>query len=197
VADADQFALAHGVCPGCSVLKGQFHVGPYCRIEQCACCGYRVGTCRCERELDDETMPRDALLAAALLFPGNVGDLSTWRLAINANGGMCQEIDTAGRSRTVEARVSAEDLAAILAVVERIKFLRFRPHYSAGTDCDTRAISVRISGFAKRVEADTPGIIASARHGLVNSQDAQDMRGFMELWERIHRHLPDGGAPRA
>jgi hypothetical protein len=38
VDDTDHFAVAHGVCPGCSVLKGQFHVGPECRIEQCACC---------------------------------------------------------------------------------------------------------------------------------------------------------------
>ena len=111
---------------------------------------------------------------------------------------MCQEIHTAGQSRTVEARVSAEDLAAILAVVERIKFLRFRPRYSARvTDCATLAISVRVSGFAKRVEAYAPYFIATDPHGLVNSQDRQDMQGFMELWERIHRHLPRGEARRA
>jgi hypothetical protein len=191
VEEADKFAVAHGVCPGCSVLKGQFHVGPYCRIEQCACCGYRVGTCRCEPELGDDTMPHDALLTAAVVSPGFSADLSTWRVSMDMNGRTRQEIRTAGQSRTVEAQVPAKDLAAILEVVEQIKFLRFRPHYSAEiTDCATLAISVRISGFAKRVEAYAPEFIASHHFGLEGQQDRQDMQGFVELWERIHRHLP-------
>jgi hypothetical protein len=110
---------------------------------------------------------------------------------MDMNGRMRHEIRTAGRSRTVEARVPAEDLAAILEVVERIKFIQFRPHYSFPIfDCATLAISVRISGFAKRVEAYAPEFIASDQFELERQQDRRDMQGLVELWDRIHRHLP-------
>ena len=104
---------------------------------------------------------------------------------------MRQEIRTEDQTRTVEARVPAQDIAAILGIVERIKFIQFRPHYScATTDCATLALSVRISGFAKRVKAYGPEYIASHPFGLQRQQDSQDMQGFVELWDRIHRHLP-------
>jgi len=81
----------------------------------------------------------------------------------------------------------------MLEVVERIKFIQFRPHYSPCyqiTDCATLAISVRINGFAKRVEAYAPEFIASNQFERERQQDRQDMDGFVELWDLIHRYLP-------
>jgi hypothetical protein len=143
-------------------------------------------------------MPHHALLTAAVVSPGFSADLSTWQLTLDMNGHMRQEIHSSGQTRTVEARVSAEDLAAILEVVQRIKFIQLRPHYSSSiTDCATLAISVRINGFAKRVEAYAPEFIASNPFGHGSQQDSQDMQGFVELWDRIHRHLPRGMAADA
>jgi hypothetical protein len=37
-------------CHDCGVLKGQYHVGPACDVEECPKCGGQVIACDCEYE---------------------------------------------------------------------------------------------------------------------------------------------------
>ena len=41
-------------CHDCGVVKGQYHVGPACDVEECPRCGGQVISCDCEYEGDDE-----------------------------------------------------------------------------------------------------------------------------------------------
>jgi hypothetical protein len=43
-----------GPCHDCSVVKGQYHVGPLCDVERCPRCGGQVVSCDCEYEDDEE-----------------------------------------------------------------------------------------------------------------------------------------------
>jgi hypothetical protein len=52
--EADDWGADRGPCHDCAVLKGQFHVGPACDVEQCPRCGGQVLSCDCEYQGDDE-----------------------------------------------------------------------------------------------------------------------------------------------
>jgi hypothetical protein len=41
-------------CHDCAVIRGQFHVGPVCDVEQCPCCGGQVLSCDCKHEGDED-----------------------------------------------------------------------------------------------------------------------------------------------
>lgn len=43
-----------GPCHDCCVLKGQYHVGPVCDMEQCPRCGRQVIACDCKYKGDEE-----------------------------------------------------------------------------------------------------------------------------------------------
>jgi hypothetical protein len=79
------------------------------------------------------------------------------------------------------------DVDEILALTDKIGFRGFRDVYSHETmivnDLPICSIWVRFGDEIKTVNAYGPNSIAWAENN-------RDMVGFVELWERIHRHAP-------
>lgn len=51
--ESDDSGADRKPCHDCGVIKGQFHVGPACDVEQCPSCGGQVFSCDCEYEGDE------------------------------------------------------------------------------------------------------------------------------------------------
>ncbi len=134
------------------------------------------------------------LVGAALLSPGFASDLSTWRLTINRDSLLSQEIRVANyedsyraQMRQESTRLPSDELMAIVALAERTGFRNFRDRYEHETmvvlDLPTLSISIRFGELIKTVEAYGPREIAA-------QENNQDMVRFVELWNHIHRYAP-------
>ena len=121
-------------------------------------------------------MAEDDVISAAIVSPGFWEDLSTWRVTINRDGGLRQEIRLCTGAngykdelRREASQVPVDELAAILATAERIGFKDFRDHYEPEddvTDLGTFSISLRVDGEYKTVEAYGPDWAAGPFRGL-------------------------------
>lgn len=144
-------------------------------------------------------MPRASLtnpvIVAELLVPGFTYDLSTWKLSVNAEGMAVQEVVVAnvknmfrGEPRTFTARVPKAEVATLLAVAKEGGFDRFAARYDADDvlDLPTTALSFELNGELKRVEVYGASWLAY--------EGSDEMKVFHDLWQRIERHLPYGGA---
>lgn len=142
-------------------------------------------------------MSADDVIAAGQILPGFSDDLSTWRIVINRDGRLRQQIDLATsennyreESAQKTALIAPEDVQAILAVANEIGFHNFNEYYEhefdSVTDLQTCSITIRFGDEVKTVEAYGPDDIA-------REENNQDMVGFMRLWELIHRHAPYPG----
>jgi hypothetical protein len=144
-------------------------------------------------------MPRASLtnpvIVAELVMPGFADDLSTWKFSVDAEGTAVQEAVVAnvknmfrGEPRTFTARVPKAEVATLLAVAKEGGFDRFAARYGADhvTDLPTTALSFEFDGELKRVEAYGAGWLAY--------EGSDEMKVFHDLWQRIERHLPYGGA---
>jgi hypothetical protein len=147
-------------------------------------------------------MTDDDMISAACVTPAFGGDLSTWRVTISREGCLRQEVSLAtsansyrGELREEVVQLHLADVQEMLAFADRIGFRDFRDHYTFETmivtDLPTWAISVRYGDRIKTVEAYGPA-------GIARLENNRHMGGFVELWERIHRHAPYPKAePRA
>ncbi|WP_171475803.1 hypothetical protein [Frigoriglobus tundricola] len=134
------------------------------------------------------------MIAAAQVMPGFSDDLSRWRITISHDGGLRQEIFLAISSnmycdelRREAVQLRPADVDEILALADRIGFRGFRDSYShetmVVTDLPCWFISVRFGAEVKTVHAYGP-------YSIAREENNRDMAGFVELWERIHRHVP-------
>ncbi len=135
------------------------------------------------------------LITAGRDLPAFSEDLSTWRIEIDDTGLLVQEIRESTHAngysserRRAMGRVSSSDLEEILEIAERVGFERLDEHISSSTlhatDQETVSISIRYGESVKRVEVYGPIIIA------MFDPDYRHLKGFVELWERIHRQAP-------
>ena len=144
-------------------------------------------------------MPRRALakpvIVAELVMPGFTDDLSTWKFSLDANGTALQEAVVAnvknmfrGEPRTFTAQVPKAEVTTLLAAAKEGGFHAFASRYGADhvTDLPTTALSFEVNGELKRVEAYGAGWLAY--------EGSEEMKVFHDLWQRIGRHLPCGGA---
>src|SRR5258707_275354 len=105
-------------------------------------------------------MSHKDVVGAALLSPGFAPDCSVWRLTINEDGILHQEMrisnsqnSFSGESRASDVTLPAGALEEILSVAERIGFERFDDKYDDSVlDEATFWIAVRSSNGHKKVE---------------------------------------------
>jgi hypothetical protein len=131
-------------------------------------------------------------VGAALLCPHFGPYLATWRLTISQDGLLRQEVHIpnlgnrqADEWRHQELGLPADELAAIVAIAERIGFRTFHDRYEdrSVTDQEDLWIAVRFPEGLKIVQ--TYGAF-----GLAGRHNDPDMVAFLELWARIHRFAP-------
>ena len=135
------------------------------------------------------------VIVAELVMPGFTADLSTWVCSIDGEGALRQDVNLAtSRNRyrrerkTFTAQVEPTAVSEILDAARAGGFDRLTERYSADgwTDLPTMALAFRIGSELMRVEAYGPGALAY--------EGSDDMKLFVELWRRVERHLPYGGA---
>ncbi|HEX4796664.1 MAG TPA: hypothetical protein VH370_22925 [Humisphaera sp.] len=148
-------------------------------------------------------MPLDpsptAVIVAERVSPGFATDLSTWVFVVEPDGTATQPAVVAnvdnmfrGEQRTFAAQLTETDVAELLAAAEVGGFGRLAPNYSADnaercvSDLSTTALSFRLRGELKRVQVYGAGFLAY--------EGSEEMKVFCDLWQRIERHLPYGGA---
>jgi hypothetical protein len=142
--------------------------------------------------LGQPAMSDQDVVGAALLCPHFGPYLTTWRLTISQDGMLRQEVNIpnpgnrqADEWHHEELGLPAEELAAIVAIAERIGFRNFHDRYEdrGVTDQEDLWIAVHLPEGLKIVR--TYGAI-----GRAGRHNDPDMLGFLELWARIHRFAP-------
>lgn len=124
--------------------------------------------------------------------PGFSSDLSRWRLAIDDEGNLFQEIAiwqwTAEKGIVREHRrehveIGQDTVLQLVLKAQEVGFQSYEDSYQRSiTDQSTRTISVRFGEIDKTV-------CAYAADWLVREGN-KDMVGFLELWDAIHACAP-------
>lgn len=140
-----------------------------------------------------------AVVIAERVSPGFADDLSTWVFAVEPDGTATQQAVVAtvgnmfrGEQRTFAAQLTRAEVMELLAAAVDGGFGRLAPNYSADdehrcvTDLPTTALSFRLDGELKRVEVYGAGFLAY--------EGSVEMKFYCDLWEKVERHLPFGGA---
>jgi hypothetical protein len=129
------------------------------------------------------------ILGAALLYPRFGPSSANWRLMVNQDGLLRQEVQIWGypedEFRHEEVQLPAGEVGEIVALAERLGFPNFRDSYEDCQVSDQEGlwIAVRFADKLKTVQAYGPIEVAGA-------QNDRDMLGLLELWARIHRFAP-------
>lgn len=131
----------------------------------------------------------------AVYGPGFSEDLSSWRLVIDDEGNLFQEIDVwqwttesvhIQEHRREHVVIGPDAVLQLLLEAQRLEFTSYDDSYDPSiTDQPDRIISVRFGEIDKTVHA-------YAAFGLA-AEGNRDMIGFLELWEAIHRYAPFPG----
>jgi hypothetical protein len=137
------------------------------------------------------TLSESDVIGAALINPGFSPHDTVWRLTIDRDGLLRQEVRTRNYQRTPmdefhygEIKVANEELSAILEVANRIGFRNLSDVYEDDriTDQATLWLAVRFGTGLKTVQAYAPVWWAA--------RGQQEMIAFLELWGNIHRFAP-------
>ncbi len=131
----------------------------------------------------------------AVYGPGFSYDLSAWRLVIDEEGNLFQEIDvsqwTAENVHIREHRrehvvIGPEAVLQLLLEAQRLEFSSCKDSYDHSiTDQESRLISIRFGEIDKTVRMYAAGWLAMAGN--------KDIVNLLELWEAIHRYAPFPG----
>jgi hypothetical protein len=127
----------------------------------------------------------DMVIGAALLAPCFCEDLSTWRMAVNRDGTVIQELRPGHPSELYDplcihlrSFVGEDRLALIQSIAEEIGFDSLGNEYHAGcTDLEHTSITLNHRGQAKRVLAYGPHFLAH--------EGSKEMIGYVRLWDLL------------
>jgi hypothetical protein len=131
------------------------------------------------------------VVGAALLDPGFGAYNVVWRLTVDREGLMRQEVRTWNYQKSPrdeflygDAMLDTRELAAVVSVAERVGFRNLSEAYEdyKVTDQETLWLAVRFGTHLKTVQAYAPVWLAA--------REKQEMIAFLELWGSIHRFAP-------
>jgi hypothetical protein len=124
--------------------------------------------------------------------PGFSHDLSGWRLVVDDEGNLFQDVNvlqwSPERGRVQERRqehveIGPDAVPQLLIEAQEMGFSSYESSYDLHvTDQESYILSIRFGEIDKTVEAY--GAQWLAREGN------QDMIGFLKLWRSLHRHAP-------
>jgi hypothetical protein len=128
----------------------------------------------------------------ATFHPGFSEDLSHWRLAIDEDGNLFQDIKVwrwtkesgiIQEERQEQVQIGVEVVLELLLKAEQLGFHSYQHSYNSNVDdLPSYLISVRFGDADTTVNAHGAGWLV--REGNV------DMKGFAELWNQIHQYAP-------
>lgn len=142
---------------------------------------------------------KDGDVISAWFVPGFSVDLTNWRVFIDRNCRLRQEVvitifkdPDKNEVLRYAARLSRKETAQLWSIIERIGFHEFERKYTHEkfivTDCESYWIKVRFGDRTKEVEVYDP-------YRLANFEKNQAAIGFLELWDAIHQYTPHGKVP--
>lgn len=135
----------------------------------------------------DVDITPDLFMGAALLIPSFQKDLSTWRLWVNNDGTLVQELapafscDHIYKQVTVrlESKLDTESLSVLRGLVEEIGFFELHDEYHGGvTDLEWMSITAIVDNEVKRV-------VVSAAGYLINVEKKSEIAGYLKLWDLL------------
>jgi hypothetical protein len=133
--------------------------------------------------------PKKVMLPGAVIGatyrPDGFYDLASWRLVIDDEGNLLQEIATAwqGTLRQEQVHIGQDAVLELLLQAESLGFYKFLPSYQAGISNRGRYfISIRFGELDVSVDAYGADWMATEEH--------DEMKRFMQLWNAIHQFAP-------
>ena len=126
----------------------------------------------------------------ATFAPGFTEDLSSWRLVIDDEGNLFQDIKVSthenqwqGEQRQEYFFIGQDKVIQLLLTAEEVGFMSYKDSYDISvTDQALHVLSIRFGECEKTVTA-------YGAAWLAYEGDA-DMKGFLELWKAVHQYAP-------
>ena len=130
-------------------------------------------------------------ILGATYSPGFDEDLSSWRLVIDDEGNLFQDVKVyqwkrqhlVNERRQEQVVIGQDAVIRLLLKTEEIGFTRFQDSYSSPIlDLPLYRIYLRFGNDNKTVDTD---------HLKISPyESSMDLKGFCELWEAIHQQAP-------
>lgn len=136
-----------------------------------------------------KNLPANGVILAEFR-PGFSWDLTTWRIIIDREGRLFQEVEQFIPGITDElgfhkVEIGVDAVLDLLIKADEIGFAAFQQSYSSGlhlSDMPAYRLVVHIAEEPKEVWAEAPEYQASLGN--------RDVQGFMELWHAVHSYAP-------
>jgi hypothetical protein len=143
-----------------------------------------------EFPLIDVVLPDNVLVAAALLVPAPFGDLSTWRMYVQHDGAVLQEVQISSYSEAYDSVIihlrsfaPPTKIDEIRTLVHSLNIEEYGDRYERNcTDLQSTVMAVNASGVTKRVFAYGAALLAH--------EGNSEMIGYVQLWNMVCELAP-------